>query len=252
MHVMRIRTWLPFLAVLALAALLSACGGDDDAPAEPAPDDGSAVEATAEPEEEPAAENALLFLADDLRVGEGGCTQISWETTNAARTYLDGEGVSETGVREVCPDGTTSYELRVVYADGSEKTSLVEVEVDLPEATEAPTEAPTAVPATAVPVTQAPAPTAEPTAEPTAAESVSFYPDNGVYELDEDQTCTAVNWETTGVTDVQLERVGSGRDPRGPSGREEACFGEDEVTYILWYKRADGSEASQEITLRRK
>lgn len=239
----------PWLAAMTLAVLLAGCGGSDDAP----PEFETEVEAPEEVvEEAPMVENSLLFLADDLLVDEGGCTQISWETSNAAKTYLDGKGVSESGTREVCPEGSTTYELRVVYADGSEETKLAEVEVNLPEPTEEPTAEPTAVPPTAVPVTQAPPPTAEPTAEPTAAEAISFYPDNGVYELDEDQTCTAVNWETTGVTEVQLERVGSGRDGRGPSGREEACFGEDEVTYILWYKRADGSEAKQEITLRRK
>jgi len=88
------------------------------------------------------------------------------------------------------------------------------------------------------------------TGGPTAAVSVEFFPDDGVFELPADQLCPAVNWRASGVTDVQLEREGLGRSPRGLAGREEVCFG-GRVRMFLYYRLPDGTEERREIELRR-
>lgn len=225
--------------VLVAAALLASCSpGATEIP----PTDVPPV-----PQETATPEPSVTFLASDLVVDAGGCTTLEWTSEGALRLYLDGRGVDPDGTQEVCPTEPTTYTLVAALPDGQEVSRQVAVDVSGPSATEAPvpTTAPTRPPQqpTAVP----PTPTA--TAQPTAAVSVSFFPDNDVYELPKDQLCTAVNWRTTGVTDVQLEREGSGRTPVGPSGREEACF-EGRVRYFLYYRTPDGAEQRAEMELR--
>lgn len=120
------------------------------------------------------------------------------------------------------------------------------------EPTAAPTEAPTAAPTLVPPPTAPPVPTATPA--PTAAPvSVEFYPDNGQFVIPEGQLCTALNWRTTGVTEVALQREGGERVPVEPSGRQtDICFGDDEMLYTLFFKLPDGREDQRTVRLERE
>jgi hypothetical protein len=163
------------------------------------------------------------------------------------KAYMDGRGVDLSGTMEVCPTSAVTYTLLAVRADGTEIERSVVVTVSVPtlEPSETPAPTATSAPATAAPPTA----TATATVTPTAEVHVEFYPDNGVLELPRDQSCTAVNWKTTGVTDVQLEREGLGRKPVGSQGREEACFSGRQM-YYLYYKLPDGTEQRAEMELR--
>ena len=240
--------------IAAIAALFftAACGppgpaappAPGDAPVEDAPQEG-VVDDGAEVAPEPTSAPVVRLLADDLKLAAGECTRLSWETSDALRVYMDGEGVEHIGEKEVCPSETANYSLRVLYDGDAEAEREVTIEVTTP--TEAPTDVP---PPTAIPATRAPV-TAEPTAAPTAAMSISFSPANGVYEIPKKDLCTSVSWQTTGVTAVQLERNADGRRDVEPSGTEEACFGDKEVKYTLWFKLPDGNEDHRELVIKR-
>jgi hypothetical protein len=191
---------------------------------------------------------SAVLLAENRRVDPGECTTLEWSTEQAIKVYLDGRGVDLSGSTEVCPTETTTYTLLAVRQDGTEVNRSVTVEVDVP--TETPTETPEPT-STSAPVTKPPPPTETPTATPTAEVSVEFYPDNGVLELPRDQKCTSVNWKTSGVTNVHLEREGLGRKPVGPVGREEACYTARQ-RYFLYYTLPDGTEERMEMELRHK
>jgi hypothetical protein len=62
---------------------------------------------------------SIDFRADktDLEVWE--CTTLRWDVENVRAVYLDDRGVVGHGTREVCPNDTTTYTLRVVFHDGS-------------------------------------------------------------------------------------------------------------------------------------
>ncbi|MGD2077696.1 MAG: transporter substrate-binding domain-containing protein [Chloroflexota bacterium] len=69
---------------------------------------------------------SIQFSANPTSIQEGECSTLSWNTSNVQAVYLypQGEdwrnyGVPGTGQRSVCPNETTTYELRVVKTDGS-------------------------------------------------------------------------------------------------------------------------------------
>lgn len=226
------------------AATLAACQGSSE-PAELPADDIAEI-ATEMPTDVP--EPSAVIIAENRLVDVGECTTLEWQTEQVIKAYLDGRGVELSGSSQVCPEETTTYTLVAVRADGTEVQRTVTVEVDVPEATPTETSEPTE---TTVPVTKPPPPTATPTITPTAEVHVEFWPDNGVLELPRDQKCTSVNWKTSGVSDVELEREGLGRKPVGPVGREEACYTARQK-YYLYYKLPDGREERMEMELRHK
>ena len=217
-----------------LALGLGACGGTAPT-AEPLP---------AIPPTQPPAPARVLLVAKDLLVDAGGCTTLEWETENVRRAYLDGRGVDLTGSQEVCPGETTTYRLSGVDDSGAEKSSDVTIEVAAaPTATAAPTQpaAPTRRPATAAP-----------TVMPTAAVSVNFYGAHG-NKLEEDQKCTRLHWETTGVTDVRFQ---AGDDDKNPDpvdavGSREVCF-EGDVVFRLYVRLPSGEEQRREFKIEHK
>ena len=158
------------------------------------------------------------------------------------QVFLQDVAVTDAGSQNVCPSETIQYVLRAIDAAGKDKTAGVKIVVLEP--TETPE--PTAVPATAAP-TAVPA-TAEPTAVPTAAMSVRLYGRHGDW-LPADQKCTDIVWETTGVTEVQLQIDDGGREGVGTSGSIEQCFNDDR-TARLYFKRPDGVEEMREVTIR--
>ena len=53
------------------------------------------------------------YMADAFELNRGQCTKIHWATSDVTAVYFNGTGVAGTATQEVCPDTTTTYELRV-------------------------------------------------------------------------------------------------------------------------------------------
>jgi hypothetical protein len=62
---------------------------------------------------------SIDFRADKTDLDVWECTILRWDVENVRAVYLDGRGVVGHGTREVCPNDTTTYTLRVVFNDGS-------------------------------------------------------------------------------------------------------------------------------------
>ncbi|MGB3904372.1 MAG: Ig-like domain-containing protein [Anaerolineae bacterium] len=69
-------------------------------------------------------ESELLFFVEPEVVPAGGCAVLWWEIDPPAEALLDGVGVPPTGEREVCPEGTTTYELLVPERDQMRTVTL--------------------------------------------------------------------------------------------------------------------------------
>ena len=91
------------------------------------------------------------FGASPREVNEGGCSTLHWSVTNVREVYLDEQGVAGQGEKRVCPTTDTSYTLRVVSQDGSERSDSVTVKVHK-------SQAPTNTPAPAQPTDTNPPP----------------------------------------------------------------------------------------------
>jgi hypothetical protein len=61
------------------------------------------------------------FYASPATVPLCGCTRVYWSVEGVWAVYFEGDSVVAPGSQQVCPSGagTTSYELEVVYNDGS-------------------------------------------------------------------------------------------------------------------------------------
>jgi hypothetical protein len=53
----------------------------------------------------------ISFEADDSTIEEGDCTDLRWNAVGVTLVKLDGQSVSPSGKKEVCPDEDTKYEL---------------------------------------------------------------------------------------------------------------------------------------------
>jgi len=107
----------------------------------------------------------ISFSAGDDEIFEGECTTLRWTVKNVRAYYVDGEGkAGDTGSMKVCPDETTTYELRAVKRDGSEETKSVTVKV---RQREEPTSPPVPTETSAPP----PAPAETPVAPPQPSET---------------------------------------------------------------------------------
>jgi hypothetical protein len=69
------------------------------------------------------------ITADATTIDEGQCTILRWTATNAREVYLNGQGIAGETSREICPDQTTGYTLRVVGYDNSSVESSVTITV---------------------------------------------------------------------------------------------------------------------------
>jgi LysM repeat protein len=72
----------------------------------------------------------ILFRADSTELSSGDCTVLRWDIYNVDEVYIDGEQTTATNVRRVCPEATTTYNLRVVYRDDSETTRDITITVN--------------------------------------------------------------------------------------------------------------------------
>lgn len=75
---------------------------------------------------------SIRFWADETALNQAGCTLLHWEVENVREVYLDGEGIVGQGERQVCPNATTPYELKVVHRDGTVTLQVVEILVSAP------------------------------------------------------------------------------------------------------------------------
>ncbi len=82
-------------------------------------DDLASAEGTLPPTVAPTSAPAIFFQADRTTLGAGGCAILSWSVENVSAVYLDGAPATGQGSRQVCPNGTTTYTLRVIKKDGS-------------------------------------------------------------------------------------------------------------------------------------
>ena len=76
----------------------------------------------------------ISFTADQTSIAAGQCARLSWKVNNVIAVYLNGEGVpGEDGgqavVREVCPDETQRYELRVLKLDNQSESQEITIRV---------------------------------------------------------------------------------------------------------------------------
>lgn len=74
-----------------------------------------------------------VFRADKTQLAPGECTTLRWDVDNVKAVFLDvGRGeepVIGHDTRQVCPDVTTNYKLRVIYADDTAREYILTINV---------------------------------------------------------------------------------------------------------------------------
>ena len=71
----------------------------------------------------------LRYRADEEQVIIGGCTVIRWDIDNIDSIFFDGAPTTGHDSRKVCPQQTTTYNLRIVYRDGAQVQNTLTVSV---------------------------------------------------------------------------------------------------------------------------
>jgi polar amino acid transport system substrate-binding protein len=71
----------------------------------------------------------INFWADSTNITVGQCTTVRWDVNNVNAVYFQGNGVPGQGSQQVCPGGTTSYNLKVILNDGRQEDRQVTVTV---------------------------------------------------------------------------------------------------------------------------
>lgn len=69
------------------------------------------------------------FRADSYSVEPGTCTILRWDAFDAQVIFLDDEPVSGSTSQEICPEITTTYNLRVALSDTREETRELTISV---------------------------------------------------------------------------------------------------------------------------
>ena len=59
------------------------------------------------------------FYADEETLQSGECAVLNWKVGGAGVVYYEGDPVTQTDTRDVCPTVTTTYTLSVYYLDGA-------------------------------------------------------------------------------------------------------------------------------------
>lgn len=108
-----------------------------DAPPLPTPAPTATPLPTATPAPAPAP--VLQFSASSTVINQGECTTLSWNVQNiqAVWVYPVGQPYSQfpvtgQGSQQVCPQRTTTYEMRVLLRDGSVQTQQITIQVNIP------------------------------------------------------------------------------------------------------------------------
>lgn len=74
-------------------------------------------------------DNALNFWADATTIQAGSCTFLRWDSVNALKVYLDGQEVSASGQKRICPCNTKTHSLAAGFMDGSKQERSLTVNV---------------------------------------------------------------------------------------------------------------------------
>jgi hypothetical protein len=149
------------------------------------------------------------FTADDYQVAEGACTTLHWVALGVKAVYLNGEGVAGEASKQVCPQTTTLYTLRVVAEDNTSSSRGLTVAVGT---------------GSSVPM--------------------HFWADQ--YTLNSGD-CTNVYWSVKDVQAVYFGVTGSEEGVTGSGSRQVCPVGQ--VSYTLEVTTTDGDTLSKEIVL---
>ncbi len=102
---------------------------------------GIRVEAAATPTPQPTSPPSpdVSFTADASELTAGECTTFRWQVENATNVYFYAAGepwqlneVATTGAQQECPPVTTTYELRILLADGTADIRQQRIDVQPP------------------------------------------------------------------------------------------------------------------------
>ena len=74
------------------------------------------------------------FWAEDSRISSGSCTRIYWDVNGADGVFFEGNSVSADASSSVCPDSSSSYQLKIMGEDGNVYYDTVEIAVTQPTA----------------------------------------------------------------------------------------------------------------------
>ena len=82
---------------------------------------------------------SISFTADSKTITEGVCTSLRWDVENIQAIWVYPAGSNykdfpQTGLgsQQICPEQTTTYEMRVLHVDGSTEIRSITIEVDEP------------------------------------------------------------------------------------------------------------------------
>jgi heat shock protein HslJ len=182
---------------------------------------GSLLFGTLGPAEAPPPAAQISFWADDEVIQAGQCTTLHWEVENvqAVWVYPQGQPYEDypmTGKEshQVCPETTTTYEMRVLLTDGNVELRQVTVNVEAVEL---------------------------PPAE------ISFSADQTVINQGE---CTTLRWQTANVKGVWVYPQGQPWDqyPVEGVGSQEVCP-ENTSTYEMRTQLVDDQIDLRQLTI---
>ena len=66
-----------------------------------------------------------FFRADRTVINQGDCATLQWDVEHVKEVYLEKEGVTGHGNRQVCPAATKTYHLVVVLQDANKENHTV-------------------------------------------------------------------------------------------------------------------------------
>lgn len=72
---------------------------------------------------------SIGFRADAYSLEPRDCTILRWDAFEAESIFLDDEPMSTSSSQEICPETTTSYNLRVVLSENQEETRELTISV---------------------------------------------------------------------------------------------------------------------------
>ena len=82
---------------------------------------------------------SISFTADSTSINKGDCTTLRWNVENIQAIWVYPAGLNyqdypETGQgsQQVCPEQTTTYEMRVLHVDGSSEIRSITIQVNQP------------------------------------------------------------------------------------------------------------------------
>jgi hypothetical protein len=89
-----------------------------------------AVPPTPTPPASPTPSTGIDFRADRTEILRGECVTFSWNVYGVKAIYFQDKGVTGEGQSRECPNDSTTYNLRVVRADGSTDTRTIQIKVN--------------------------------------------------------------------------------------------------------------------------